>query len=178
MEAEAIGRLDDVAIRDAELRSRHGSTQDRRTARPCSSRRCRRTARSRRGSAPGCFSTLVPASACAVKRRRRAAQHKRQTGADADAVQPAGQKVAAREHETDSSGSFRDLPSSPPRSCMNLSSPLAAPSLSQLDIDGVLQTTRYSSSRSEFLQLLTRPDVGRPELAAQEVDQERRAPSL
>ena len=52
----------------------------------------------------GCFSTLVPWSACAASAADVRLQHERQAGADADAVQAAGEEVAARAGTADVHG--------------------------------------------------------------------------
>ncbi len=79
------------------------------------------------------------------QRRRRAAQHKRQSGADADAVQPADQKVATGTRRTHGHPFSWHLERSLP-TCSNIDRRprFAYPNW----YCGVLKT-RYSSSRSE-----------------------------
>ena len=78
------------------LRPRAVVRRDRRTARRCSGRRCRPTVRATTRMRSGCFSMLVPCSACAASAADVRLENERQPGADADAVQPASEKVATR----------------------------------------------------------------------------------
>ena len=66
MEAEAVGDLDDLALGDPELRPGAVVRGVAERARRCSSRRCRPTARRRRGSGRDASRRWCPASACAA----------------------------------------------------------------------------------------------------------------
>ena len=102
MEAEAVGGLDDLALGDSQLRPsavvrrvavRHDGVQAVVAARQLD-------------DDENPLGMLLDAGALERLRRQRrgrAAQDQRQAGADADAVQPAGQKVAARAGTADRS---------------------------------------------------------------------------
>ena len=119
--------------RNADASAARGSTRDRRAARPCSGRRCRPTVRSRRESAPGASRSSCPGAPAPSTRPIVRLREQRQPGADADAVQPARQKIATRTVAVMVFVAY-------------MSHRLGG--LTQVDTPAVL-STRYSSSRSD-----------------------------
>ena len=99
MKAEAVGRFDHLVLGDAELRPRavvrriavrHDGVQAVVAARQLDDDE----------NALRTFFDARPLQGLRRQRGGRAAQHERQAGADADAVEPAGQKLASRTRTT------------------------------------------------------------------------------